>query len=119
MYTARAGLSTPRLTPLVPAKQVVVQDERANGEVRASSDLSCFLFDLAGTSAGERVELVAVLVAALGRPGLTAVVNTHEMAALLERKLGIRFADIFDSQVRVPTTIPSEIAPLTCKITHF
>ncbi len=65
-----------------------------------ASDLTCYLFDLAGAPAGERTDVVAVLAAALRRPGLTAVVNTHEMAALLRRKLSVVLGDIFDSQVR-------------------
>ena len=79
---------------------MVVQGGLADG-ADCASDLTCYLFDLAGAPAGERADLVAVLAAVLQRPGLTAVVNTHEMTALLRRELGVVLADVFDSQVRV------------------
>ena len=72
----------------------------ASEAAETTADVACFLFDLAGASPAVRPALVSVLVDTFQRPGTTTVVNSHEVASMLRRSLGVAPANIFDSQVR-------------------
>ena len=84
-----------------PCVVQVVIPVSASDAATATPDVACFLFDLAGAAADERVELVSVLTDALQRAGTTVVINSHDVASMLRRALGIELASIFDSQVMV------------------
>ena len=91
-------------------RQVVVPD-RASEAAEPASDVACFLFDLAGEgSPEERSAVVAVLRDALQRVGTTTVVNSHEVASMLRRSLGVAPANVFDCQACGP--VSSDLAPL-------
>ena len=80
----------------------MVVPDSASGAAEPTSDVACFLFDLACAAFEERAALVSVLVAMLQRAGTTTVVNSHEVALMLRRSLGVAPANVFDSQARVP-----------------
>jgi len=82
---------------------VVVPDSACEA-AESTSDVACFLFDLAGAAPAERAALVSVLAGILQGPGATTVVNSHEVASMLRRSLGVAPANVFDSQVRGPFT---------------
>jgi len=81
------------------ARQVVVPDSPCEA-AEPTPGVACFLFDFAGAASAERTALVSVLVDILQRAGTTTVVNSHEVASMLRRSLGVAPANVFDSQVR-------------------